>query len=156
MHLSSRGDYAIRVVLELAAAGPGAVITAKELGERAGVPPKYLMVLLRDLQPRGIIRSARGLRGGYSLGRAASEVTVAEVVRLMDGPLAPIACASLTAHVPCPTVRCQSESDCILRTMWLDVRQAISDILDKTTFADLTERRRIGEDATAAAGGYSI
>lgn len=154
MNLSSRGDYAVRVVLELAAAGPGVVIPARILGERAGVPPKYLVLLLRDLQPKGIVRSSRGLNGGYTLGRDAAEITVGEVVRLMDGPLAPIACASRTAHVPCPTSRCQVEADCILRDMWVEVRDAIAGILDTRTFADLLERRRGA--ASLGHPGYQI
>jgi Rrf2 family protein len=141
MKLSSRGDYAVRVVLELAEAGPRALLSGKDLGVRVGVPPNYVPHLLRDLQVRGIIHAVRGPKGGFSLGRAPADITVGEVVRAMDGPLAPIACASVTVHVPCPTTRCESESECVLRDLWVSVRNAIADIVDSTSFADLMARR---------------
>lgn len=143
MKLSTRGDYGVRVVLELAEAGPNTVLSANELAARTSLPKNYLANLLRDLQTRGVVRSVRGSNGGFTLGRAADSITVGEVVRIMEGPLAPIACASLTAHQPCPTSRCQEEAECVLRDMWLDVRNAISEVVDNTTFADLATRRRV-------------
>ncbi len=147
MKLSTRSDYAVRVVLELAEAGPGAVLSAGALGERAGVPPKYLLDLLRSLRTKGIVRSQRGPNGGFSLGRPASQISVGEVIRLEDGPLAPIACASRTAHVPCPTSRCESEEMCVLRDLWVEVRDAIADIVDNTSFAELRDRRERREES---------
>jgi Rrf2 family protein len=154
MQVSTRSDYCIRVVLELALAAPQAVLTAEDLAARAGVPSKYLLRLLRDLQAGGIVRGTRGWHGGYSLMRDPGDVTVAEVVRLMDGPLAPVACASVMAHVPCPQSRCQTEESCVLRDMWMSVRNAIAEVLENTTFADLANRRRAG--STQIAHGYSI
>ena len=153
MKVSTRGDYAVRVTLELAISGPGAVVSVHQLGERAGVPAKYATQLLRELQRRGIVRSQRGPRGGFSLGREPSEISIGEVIRLMDGPLAPVPCASQTQHLACPPGRCQSEETCVLRDMWLEVRNAIAGILDQTTFADLAHRRRISPGEPAA---YSI
>jgi Rrf2 family protein len=94
------------------------------------------------LRAARIVRSERGAHGGYALAHDPEELTVGEVVRLMDGPLAPSPCASQSAHVPCPQYRCPSEESCVLRGMWLDVRNAIAGVLDSTTFADLVERQR--------------
>ena len=153
MKVSTRGDYAVRVTLELALSPPGAIVPLSDLAQRAGVPPQYTVQLLRTLQTRGIIKSHRGARGGFSLGRRAAEITVAEVLRLMDGPLAPLPCASQSIHIPCSTILCQSESDCVLRDMWVDVRNAIAGILDNTTFADLASRRRL---STETRDSYAI
>lgn len=154
--LSTRGDYAVRVVLELTEAGAATTLSAHELGERTGVSEKYLTLLMRELQTKGIVRSTRGAGGGFTLGKAPEEITVGDVVRVMDGPLAPIACASVTAHVPCPTYRCQTETTCVLRDMWSDVRNAIAAVVDKTTFADLAERRRAQYAGVSEAGSYTI
>ncbi len=154
MQVSTRSDYCIRVVLELALAGPGALLTTEDLGNRAGVPAKYLLRLMRDLQSGGIVRGTRGWHGGYALAREPGEITVAEVIRVMDGPLAPVACASTMAHVACPQTRCQSEATCVLRDMWLEVRNAIAGVLEGTTFEDLAERRRVG--SAAAEPSYAI
>lgn len=140
MKLSTRGDYGVRVVLELARAGRGAQLPAAELADRCKVPQKYLGHLLLDLKAHGIVKSMRGPQGGFSLGRPASEITVGEVVRVMDGPLAPIQCASRTAFARCPQDRCQSEETCVLRGLWLEVRDAISAIVDTVSFADLAAR----------------
>lgn len=140
MKLSTRGDYGVRVVLELARAGRGAQLSAGELADRCKVPQKYLGHLLLDLKAHGVVRSTRGAQGGFSLGRPADQITVGEVVRVMDGPLAPIQCASRTAFVPCPQERCLSEDTCVLRALWLEVRDAISAIVDTVTFADLAAR----------------
>ena len=94
------------------------------------------------LREADVIRSRRGVEGGYELARSAAELTVGEVVRLMDGPLAPSHCASESAHVPCPAYRCPSEAACVLRGLWADVRDAISSVVDRTTFGQLAERQR--------------
>jgi Rrf2 family protein len=151
--LSTRGDYGVRVVLELARAGDGATLSAADLAARCSVPANYLAHLLADLKTRDIVRSVRGAHGGFSLGRAAGQITVGDVVRVMDGPLAPIPCASTLAHIPCPANRCPDENACTLRGLWLEVRNAIADVVDRVTFADLAARERPGVEAP---GAYSI
>jgi Rrf2 family protein len=99
---------------------------------------------LRDAQ---VVRSHRGAHGGYELAREPAALTVGEVVRLMDGPLAPSPCASQSAHIPCPTYRCPSEANCVLRGLWTDVRDAIAGVLDNTTFADLNRRHHASQTA---------
>jgi Rrf2 family protein len=142
MRLSSKGDYATRVLLELSVAeGPNA-LSVHELASRTGISAKYLEQIMMRLRAAQLVRSHRGVNGGYELARDPREVTVGEVIRVMDGPLAPSPCASQTAHVPCPAYRCPTETGCVLRGLWLDVRDAISGVLDSTTFADLAQRQR--------------
>ncbi len=146
MKLSSRGDYAVRALVELAAAGDGRSLTVAELAERTAIAPKYLEALMRQLGTAGIVRGRRGPSGGYHLERPAEEIFVGEVIRVMDGPLAPTLCASRTQHAPCPAYRCADEETCTLREMWVEVRDAISAVVDRTTFATLAERTRINRE----------
>jgi DNA-binding IscR family transcriptional regulator len=76
------------------------------------------------------------------LARPASEVTVGDVIRILDGPLAPMLCAGDEEYAPCPAYLCPSEEHCVLREVWLDVRDAVSSVLDETTFADLAQRQQ--------------
>ncbi|MEI6665347.1 MAG: Rrf2 family transcriptional regulator [Chloroflexota bacterium] len=147
MKLSTRGDYAVRALLELATDERAEAVPLGVLAERTGIPPKYLEQILMRLRIAGVIRARRGAHGGYLLARSAGSVTVGEVVRAMDGPLAPSLCASQTAHTACPAYRCPSEESCVMRDLWVDVRNAIADILDRTTFGDLAERERAQRDA---------
>lgn len=142
MKLSSKGDYATRVLMELATAEGPKALSVHELAQRTGISQKYLEQIMNRLRSAQVVRSRRGANGGYELAQAADALTVGEVVRIMDGPLAPSPCASQTAHVACPTYRCPSESACVLRGLWTDVRDAIAGVLDKTTFAELAERQR--------------
>ena len=142
MKLSTRGDYAVRVLLELATEVDQEWVALAALAERTGISPKYLEQILMRLRTARVVKAKRGAHGGYAFARPSAEVTVGEVVRVMDGPLAPSLCASRTAHAPCPVYRCPSEDDCVLRGLWVDVRDAISQVVDATTFGDLAERRR--------------
>lgn len=140
--LSTRGDYAVRALLELTFTPPDEPLPLSAVSERTNIPFNYLELIFRDLRAARLVRSHRGQRGGYVLARPASEITVADVIRVMEGPLAPTLCASRTQHQPCATYLCPNEDECVLREMWLGVRDAISAVLDHTTFADLAERQR--------------
>jgi Rrf2 family protein len=140
--LSTRGDYAVRVLLELALERDQEWVALAELAERTGISAKYLEQILMRLRTARVVTAKRGAGGGYALARPSAEVTIGEVVRVMDGPLAPSPCASRTAHAPCPEYRCPSEEGCVLRGLWVEVREAISQVVDATTFGDLVERRR--------------
>ena len=142
MKLSTRGDYATRVVLELSALGAPRPLAVSELASRTGVSPKYLEQIMSSLRAACVVRGERGVHGGYVLARHPDSLTVGEVVRAMDGPLAPSPCASQSVHVACPAYRCPSEETCVLRGLWLDVRDAIAAVLDTTTFAELAERQQ--------------
>ena len=150
MKLSTRGDYAVRALLELATDGERECMPLGEIAERTGIPPKYLEQILMRLRTARVVSAKRGAHGGYLLARPAGEVTVGEVVRAMDGPLAPSLCASQTAHAACPAYRCPSEESCVMRGLWLEVRGAIAGILDHTTFGDLAAREREQRDVRRA------
>ncbi len=148
MKLTTKGDYATRILMELSTAEGPEPVSVHDLAARTGISMKYLEQIMTRLRAARVVRSRRGSHGGYELAREPRNLTVGEVVRLMDGPLAPSPCASQSAHVPCPTYRCPREASCVLRGLWLDVRDAIAGVLDATTFADLTTRHR--ESQTAA------
>lgn len=140
MKLSTRGDYAVRALLELCAHEDDRPLPLSSIAERTAIPSKYLEQILMRLRSIGVVTGKRGAGGGYRLARSPRDVTVGEIVRAMDGPLAPTLCASTTAHAPCPTYRCPDESSCVMRDLWLEVRDAISAVVDRTTFADLASR----------------
>ena len=140
MKLSTRGDYAVRALLELATEVDQEWLPLAEIAERTGISPKYLEQILMRLRAARILSARRGSHGGYLLAKPAEEITIGDIVRVMDGPLAPIACASKTAYESCPASRCADAANCTLRGFWTEVRDAIADVVDQTTFADLAAR----------------
>jgi len=135
MRLSTKGEYASRAMLELSLRHQGGPLHGREISKAQEIPPKYLGQILLLLKRAGYVKSRKGHRGGYVLAKPPSEITVAEVIRVMDGPLAPIDCVSVMAHEACPM-----EATCGLRWLWKDVRDAVAEILERTTFADLVEK----------------
>lgn len=138
MKLSKKGEYALRSLINLGIAVEmkRKLVQVSELAESEQLPVKFLEQILQALKEAGIVESERGKFGGYRLARPASKILIGEVVRLIDGPLAPIRCVSQTAYEPCT---CPDEAHCGLRMLMLDVRNAISGILDKYTLADVVE-----------------
>jgi len=135
--LSRRGEYALKALLELASRGSSAGATTPEIARKAQIPEPFLNQIMLTLKNAGVLRSRRGAHGGYTLNRPPEEITLGEVARLMDGPLAPIPCASVTAYEPCPT--CEEPDTCKLRIIMRTVRDAIAGILDHTTLADVIQ-----------------
>ena len=107
-----------------------------EIAEKEKIPAKFLEQVMQDLRSGGFIRSQRGKFGGYRLAREASLIPMGQIVRLIDGPLAPIGCVSQTAYERCS---CPDEVHCGLRMLMLDVRNAIAGILDRYSLADVVE-----------------
>ena len=138
MKLSKKGEYALRSLINLgiAAEMKRNLVQVSELAESEQLPVKFLEQILQALKEAGIVESQRGKFGGYRLGRPAKKIFIGEVVRLIDGPLAPIGCVSQSAYEPCT---CPDEAHCGLRMLMLDVRNAIADILDRYTLADVVE-----------------
>jgi Rrf2 family protein len=135
MWISRRTDYATRAVLALALAGHERPVKVHEIADRTSTPCSVLEQLLPQLRSAGIVRSVRGPSGGYRLNHPPEEITLGKVVRLIQGPLAPISCA--TRHEPEP---CPMGVGCALRATWAEVRDETIRILDETTFAALAER----------------
>ena len=109
-----------------------------ELAEREHIPHKFLELILLELRNAGILRSKKGKGGGYALARPPREVTLGQIIRVVDGPLAPIPCVSERAYARCE--ECVSEESCGTRMVMKEVRDAIAKILDGTTLADVCER----------------
>jgi len=135
MRLSTKGEYASRAMLELSRRYREGPIHSREISKAQEIPPHFLQQILLLLKRAGYLRSRKGRMGGYILAKPPDEINVAEVIRVMDGPLAPIDCVSVMAHETCPM-----EGTCGLRWLWKDVRDAVAEILEKTTFADLVEK----------------
>jgi Rrf2 family protein len=138
MKLSKKGEYALRSLINLGIAVEMKrdLVQASELAESEQLPVKFLEQILQVLKEAGMVVSQRGKFGGYRLGRPAKKIFIGEVVRLIDGPLAPISCVSQSAYEPCT---CPDEAHCGLRMLMLDVRNAIANILDRYTLADVVE-----------------
>lgn len=137
MKLSTRGEYASRAILELSLHYPEKTLHIRDIAFSQGIPERFLEQILLQLKRAGYLRSKKGPDGGYYLAKDPSEISVAEVIRVMDGPLAPIDCVSVTAHEACPR-----EDFCGLKWLWKEVRDSIAQILENTTFGDLAERTK--------------
>ncbi|MEY2934307.1 MAG: HTH-type transcriptional regulator CymR [Pseudomonadota bacterium] len=138
MKLSKRGEYALRSLINLgiAAKVDRGLVRVTELAKAEDLPIKFLEQVMQQLREAGHVKSVRGKHGGYQLAKPASAIRIGEIVRLIDGPLAPIGCVSQTAYKPC---NCPDEAHCGLRMLMLDVRNAIAAILDRYTLADVVE-----------------
>jgi len=140
MRLSKRGEYGLRAMILLAAPGPDgrtAVVQIREISEREKIPAKFLEQILLALKNAGLLHSKMGVGGGYYLAKPASEITLGHIIRVLDGPIAPIRCVSQIAYESCG---CPDEETCGLRMVMFDVRAAMSAILDKTSLEDVTKR----------------
>ncbi|MEJ2757117.1 MAG: Rrf2 family transcriptional regulator [Anaerolineales bacterium] len=138
MHLSKRGEYGLRAMIYLGSiSGEHRRATIGEIAEHENVPAKYLEQILLTLKNAGLLQSKMGIGGGYYLARSPEEITLGEVKRILDGPIAPIRCVSQVAYEPCG---CPDEDTCGLRMAMQEVRDAISDILDQTSLADINHR----------------
>jgi Rrf2 family protein len=138
MRLSKRGEYGLRAMIDLATwERTTPLVQIKDIAEREKIPAKFLEQILVTLKNAGLLNSRMGVGGGYHLARPAHEITLGHIFRVLDGPLAPVRCVSQMAYEPCG---CPDEQTCGLRMAMLDVRNAISDVLDKTTLADVIER----------------
>jgi Rrf2 family protein len=135
MWISKKTDYATRAVLALALATGDEPFKMTEIAKRTHVPESLLEQIMAQLRGAGIVRSVRGPAGGYRLNHSPEDVTLERVVRLFQGPLAPISCATRSEPEPCPM-----EIGCTLLDTWREVRDATIQILERTTFADLARR----------------
>lgn len=138
MRLTKRGEYALRAMIDLGIAQEAGrpVIQIAELAKQEHIPIKFLEAILVDLKEAGYLDSKRGQQGGYWLKMPMEKIKIGDMVRLIDGPLAPIPCVSQNFYEKCS---CPDEEHCGLRMLMLDVRNAIADILDRYTLAQVVE-----------------
>ena len=151
--ISSRAKYATRAVLDLALREGQKPVPIHDIGERQRIPVKFLEQILLALKRCGFVQSRKGPGGGYYLAVPAQSITLGAVVRAMDGPIAPISCVSLSGYMECG---CPAPDRCGLRAVWKDARDALAEVLDKTTYADLRDRQLALEQGDALVLLYEI
>ncbi|HEX5078872.1 MAG TPA: Rrf2 family transcriptional regulator [Geminicoccaceae bacterium] len=131
--LSQKAKYALRALLVLAEEGDKPVLIS-DIAERHNLPKKFLEQILLDLKHHGLVQSRRGRSGGYALLKPASEISFGQVVRIIDGPLAPLPCLSVMAYRRCED--CIDEATCAIRRVFALTHQVTATVLDRTTLAD--------------------
>jgi Rrf2 family protein len=136
--LTKKAKYALQAVLVLAENHEKGPMLISSIAEETRAPRKFLELILLELKKRGMLSSRKGRGGGYELGLPPEKITVGEVVRLIDGPLAPLPCVSVMAYRKC--TECENETTCGIRMVMKEVRDSIASILDGTTLVDVLER----------------
>jgi Rrf2 family protein len=133
--LTKKGKYGLKAMLHLAGHEVGEPSLVSDIATSNDIPKKFLDTILGELRNAGFVNSKKGKGGGYTLARPANEIRVGHVIRVLDGPLAPIQCASRTAYRRCDD--CVDEKRCGVRLIMLEAREAISAVLDNRTLADM-------------------
>lgn len=138
--LSTRGEYGLRAMFDLAQRHGEGPISLKSVAERQGISEHYLEQLFSGLRKAGLVKSVRGAQGGYILAREPEEIRVGDVIRVLEGPIAPMDCVSEEEGEPCAR-----SGACVTRSIWAKVRDSITDVLDSITLADMCEEARQSE-----------
>jgi len=134
--LTRKGKYGLKALLHLSDLPAGQLAFVGDIAAANNIPKKFLDAILGELRNAGFVQSRKGKDGGYRLARSAAEIKVGHVVRVLDGPLAPIPCASATRYERCEDC---DEATCQVRHMMLEVRQAIADVLDQRSLAQMRD-----------------
>ncbi len=150
MKITKKGEYAMRALVDLASNYEKGIRQIQDIVREEAIPEKFLEQILVTLKNAGFVHSKRGIGGGYFLTKSPDEISLAEVIRLIDGPLAPLGCVS-TDHVNCP-----KETTCGIRSVMVDVANATTEILDRVTLADVCNRTRGMKDRRSEVLMYHI
>lgn len=134
MKISFKGDYALKVILDLADNYPNRMIHSEDIARRQNIPQKFLEQILLELKRGGFVQSKKGPGGGYSLSRYPKEISLGSVIRFIDGSVFPISCVDPSAKQPCDTL-----SSCVFSPIWKQVGSGISKIIDNIDFQQLKE-----------------
>lgn len=134
--LTKKGKYGLKALVHLAGLPTGQLAFVNDIAVKNNIPKKFLDAILGELRNAGFVQSRKGKDGGYRLARLPSEIKVGHVIRVLDGPLAPIPCASRTQYQPCEDC---DEATCQVRHMMLEVRQAIAEVLDNRSLAEMRD-----------------
>ena len=143
--LSQRAKYALKAMIALAGDRGPQPLSVTDIAKRANVPRAFLEQILSDLKRRNLLISTRGARGGFRLARQPQDISFADIIRHIDGPLALAPCASRTAYRPCP--ECGDVKTCTLRKTLVKARDATAQVLDHTSLADVLGRKRVSVDS---------
>lgn len=136
MKITKKGEYAMRALVDLALNYKKGMRQIQEIVREEAIPEKFLEQILVILKNAGFIQSKRGIGGGYFLSKSPDEISLGEVIRLIDGPLAPLGCVN-AEHLNCP-----KEITCGIRSVMLDVANATAEILDRVTLTDVCNRTK--------------
>jgi Rrf2 family protein len=139
MKLTLRGEYTLRALVVLGMNYGQPVVRIQTISEQQNIPKRFLEQILNDLKAAGVLESRRGMAGGYRLARAPEKITLAQVIRHIEGALAPVSCVSERFYEKCT---CPDEAKCGIRSVMKEVRDAIAKILENFTVADLCQRVR--------------
>ncbi len=134
MKISTRGRYALRLMLDLAVYSEGKAVSLRDVAKRQMISDKYLEQIVTPLSKAGLVRSVRGANGGYLLTRHPEEYTVGDILRPLEGDLAPVECATDAEF-------CQRCNECVTVALWQEIHKAVSQVVDNTTLADLVRRQ---------------
>ena len=140
MKLSLRGEYSLRALLVLGLNYDGEVVRIQTISEQQNIPKRFLEQILNDLKSAGVVQSRRGVAGGYRLAKPPEQITLASIVRHVEGALAPVSCVSERFYEKCS---CPDESRCAIRSAMKEVREAVVKVAERITLADLCERSRV-------------
>lgn len=144
MKLSSKGRYGLRAMLDMALSEEAGPIASHTIAQRQEISERYLEQLLIPLKQAGLVKSIRGSQGGYVLGRDPQDISVGDIIRVLEGPLAPVDCVSELNPDDC-----KRADSCVTRMIWTQIRDSISDILDSYSLADLVnESHKMGMPGT--------
>jgi Rrf2 family protein len=143
--LTNKGKYGLKALVHLAGLGDGETAQSQEIAEANNIPKKFLDAILGELRVAGIVRSKKGKGGGYMLAQDPAKIMVGSAIRVLDGPLAPIACASRTLYQPCTD--CGDVHSCSVRLMMLEVRDVMARILDNTSVEEMRRNALHGQSA---------
>ena len=136
MKISTKGRYALRMMLDLAINNNGSFISLKDISTRQGISDKYSEQIINQLGKSGLVKSIRGARGGYMLAKSPAEYTVGDVLRVMEGSLAPVACLDDDNNL------CDRASSCVTLEVWQELNKAINNVVDSITLEDLVNRQK--------------
>ncbi|MFZ3337382.1 MAG: Rrf2 family transcriptional regulator [Xanthobacteraceae bacterium] len=143
--LTKKGKYGLKAMVHLAGLAPDKLAQVADIAETNSISKKFLDHILTELRHAGLVYSKKGKGGGYALARAPQDIAVGAIVRALDGPLAPIPCASVTAFRPCED--CGDLKTCPVRLIMIDARNAIANVLDRCTLAEMRARSSADERA---------
>jgi Rrf2 family protein len=145
MNVSQKCQYALRGIYELAVRYGRGVVRIGEIATAQAIPPRFLELILNQLRQGGFVESRRGVQGGYMLAVSPEELTVGEIIRFIDGPLAPVKCVAGEESAECPLY-----GSCAFLELWQRARDAVAEVYDSMTFKDLVDRQRASAQKHAA------
>lgn len=137
MRFSAKGEYGVMAILELALNSGQGPVQVRNIAKKQGIPVRFLEQVMSALKKAGLVESIRGAQGGYILARSSSEISLAQVLEAIDGPIRPMDCVSNGQ-----TSLCRQAKDCIVKDVWEEVKVSIAGVLNSITLNDMCERKR--------------